>query len=131
MDLNIESLVYTRIKNKVTKNLISKYPDINFTTINKTKSGTKYPSVYVHMMESSERGTTLEATEIEGVLSSFQIDIYDNQSQSRTKDVATEIMKVAKEMRFQMVGFPYNNNTDSLYRMVIRIRRMICDDDIL
>lgn len=131
MDLNLESLVFSRIKTSVSKALITKYKDLNFSTSNRARSNTKYPMVYIHMLESPEVASTTEGDTVEGVLASFQIDVYDDQSQERTKDVADEVLKAVKNMRFQVIGFPYNSNTDSIYRKIIRIRRNICDDDIL
>lgn len=129
IDSNIESIVFTKIKTGVTKRLKTKYPDINFTTSNKITSSVKFPRIYIHLLESPEIGDTLEGSDLEALILSFLIEVYDSESQDRAKKVADEVLHEAKKLKFKMIGFPYSNNTDSQYRVTMRMRRAVCDQD--
>lgn len=129
--LDIESIVFSRIKEKATSKLKTKYPDISFTTSDKVASNPKFPNVYVHMMGSKEIGNDLENITINGVLATFQIETTDNQSQTRAKDAMNEVVRIVKEMRFDIIVMPEMKNTDSTYRCVMRCRRTIGSLDVL
>lgn len=123
--LDIETIVFSRIKAILTSKLKTKYPNISFTTSDKVSSDPKFPNVYIHMMGSQEIGEDLENNTINGVLATFQIETTDNQSQSRAKDVMNEVVGVMKGMRFSVIAMPEFNNTDSTFRSVARFRRTI------
>ena len=127
----IESQVYTRIKNKMPSNIKTKYKNLNFTTNNINLADAKFPCVYIHMIESPEDGEDLEGTEINAVYASFVIEVVDNESQANTNTISKEVQKIMKQMRFKVVGFPYNDNKDSTYRKVSRYRRTIANNDVL
>lgn len=123
--LDIESIVFSRIKAKTTSKIKTKYPDISFTTSDKVSKNPKFPNVYVHLLGSPEIGNDLENNTINGVLATFQIETTDNQSQSRAKDVINEVVNIVKEMRFEIIAMPEMKNKDSTYRCVMRCRRTI------
>jgi hypothetical protein len=129
--LDIETIVFSRIKAILTSKLKTKYPNISFTTSDKVTGEPKFPNVYVHMMGSQETGEDLENNTINGVLATFQIETTDNQSQSRAKDVMNEVVGVMKGMRFSVIAMPEFNNTDSTFRSVARFRRTIGNLDTL
>lgn len=129
--LDIESIVFSRIKEKATSKLKTKYPDISLTTSDKVANNPKFPNVYVHMMGSKEIGHDLENITINGVLVTFQIETTDNKSQTRAKDVMNEVVRIVKEMRFDIIVMPEMKNTDSTYRCVMRCRRTIGSLDVL
>lgn len=128
---DISSIVFTRIKTTVEKKLKEKYPDIYFTTSDKTQTNPKFPTVYIHELPGAEKAKDLEGTTINSVLATFQIDVADNQSQNRSKDVMNEIIKVMKNMSFSVSSMPEFNNTNSIYRNTARFRRTIDWNDIL
>lgn len=127
----LESQVYSRIKNKMPSTIKTKYTDLNFTTNSISLADAKFPCVYIHMIESPEDGEDLEGTEINAVYASFVIEVVDNESQANTNTISKEIQKIMKQMRFKVVGFPYNDNKDSTYRKVSRYRRTIANNDVL
>lgn len=129
--LDIETIVHSRIKAIVTSKLKTKYPDISFTTSDKVKDKPKFPNVYTHMLGSKEEGGDLEGNTINGVLASFQIEVTDNESQTRAKGVMSEVVSVMKGMRFSVIAMPESQNTDTSYRCVARFRRIIGNLDIL
>ena len=129
--LDIETIVFSRIKAILTSKLKNKYPNISFTTSDKVSGEPKFPNVYVHLMGSSEIGEDLENNTINGVLATFQIETTDNQTQTRAKDVMNEIVGVMKGMRFSVVAMPETDNKGSAHRCVARFRRVIGSLDIL
>lgn len=126
----IESQVFTLIKARMPTKIKNKYPDLYFTTSARSPTTPKFPTVYLHMLESPEKGSTTESNEIEAIYSSFQVDVTDNASQARATEVAREILKIMKTLRFQVVGMPISNDTDSTYRNVARYRRTIGSTDV-
>ena len=123
--LDIETIVYSRIKAILTKKLKTKYPNISFTTSDKVSGNPQFPNVYVHMMSSQEIGGDLEGNTINGVLASFQIETTDNETQTRAKDVMNNVVEVMKSMRFEVTSMPESMNTNTSYRCVARFRRTI------
>lgn len=128
---SIETQVFSLIKAKFSSKIKTKYKDLNFTTSDRSSTKPKFPTVYVHFMESPEIGSTLEGTEIPGINATFQIDVTDNQSQARADEVAKEILRIMKDMRFKPSGMPFHDNSGDTYRTVSRYRRIIGDGDIL
>lgn len=127
----IETQVFSLIKAKFSAKIKSKYKDLNFTTSDKSSTKAKFPTVYIHLLESPEIGSDLEGTSVNGINATLQIEVTDNQSQTRADEVAKEILKVMKSMRFKAVGMPFHDNSGDTYRTVSRYRRPIGAGDIL
>lgn len=129
--LDIENIVYSRIQYSIPQKIKDKYPDLNFTTDNRELTSPKFPCVYVHLMPSVEVGQDLEGISINGGRFTFQIEVYDNQSQNRAKTIMSEIVGIMKKMCFELNAFPEFQNTTDIYRSVARFRRVIGAGDIL
>lgn len=123
--LNIENIVFSRVKYDVSTNLKTKYPKIAFTTSDTVVKDASFPTVYVHLLPAVEIGQDLEGKTINAGMFTFQIDVSDNQSQNRAKKVMDEIVASMKSMRFELVAFPEFQNSDSAFRSVARFRRVI------
>lgn len=128
---SIETQVFSLIKAKFSTKIKVKYKDLNFTTSDRSSTKPKFPTVYIHLLESPEIGSDLDGTSVNGINATFQIDVTDNQSQTRADEVAKEILKVMKSMRFKSVGMPFHDNSGDTYRTVGRYRRPIGAGDIL
>ena len=127
----IESKVYTRLKNQVSDTFLAKYPEYTITTSDKKPTKMTYPYVVVHQLSTTERGNTLENDTIAALNTAIQIEVYSDKSQTVTSDTMKEITRIMKSMRFSVLMFPENVNTDSLYRKIARFERLIGDGDIL
>ena len=129
--LDIENKVYSLIKAKTRPILVKKYPGINYTTsdINSSKNP-KFPCVYIHALSGSEAGSDNEGNTVNSVLSNIQIEVYSNASQSDNKVVMATIIDTMKAMLYTVRGTPYNDNMDSVYRMIARFRRNVGSDDL-
>lgn len=130
---SIESQVFFQLSTRFSEKIKnrSEYKDLTFTTSDSTPTKPKFPTVYLHMLESTEAGSDLDGTSIPGVNASFQIDVSDNQNNKRTDDVAREVLKVMKGMRFKPVTMPMHNNNGGVYVTTARYRRVIGDGDKL
>lgn len=128
---SIETQVFSLIKAKFSVKIKAKYKDLNFTTSDRSPTKPKFPTVYIHMLSSPEDGEDTEGDNINAVYASFQVEVTDNQNQSRSDEVSREVLRVMKLMRFQAAGMPIHDNTGDTYRTVSRYRRMIADNDIL
>jgi len=128
---SIETQVFSLIKAKFSTKIKTKYKDINFTTSNKVTTKARFPTIYLHLMESPEIASDLEGTDINGINATFQIEVTDNQTQTRADEVAKEILKIMKSMRFKVVGMPFHDNLEDTYRTISRFRRAIGAGDIL
>lgn len=128
---NLESQIFSRIKANFSDRIKKKYPDLNFTTSNKTPTKAKFPTVYIHFMESPEIGSDLEGASINGITATFQIDVTDNQSQARADEVSKEVLRIMRTMRFKSVSMPLHDNSGDTYRTISRFRRPVGAGDIL
>lgn len=129
--LDIQNIVYSRIKNKTYTGLKTKFPNINFTTSDRGQVLTKFPTVYVHESASAERGQDLEGDTINAVMSVIQIEVYDNESMANTKYVMDDIVAVMKSMRYSVSQMPEYQNDNNVYRRVARFSRLIGSGDTL
>lgn len=128
---NIETQVFSRIKYGFSERVRKAYPDLNFTTSDRASTEPKFPTVYVHLMQSLEIGSTLEGTDLVAMNASFQIEVTDNQSSARADEVSREVLRIMKVMRFRASGMPFRDNTGDTYRTVARYQRVIADGDVL
>lgn len=128
---DIESIIYTRIKIALNEKLKTKYNDLSFTNTDIVPQNPKFPTVYIHELNGYEKANDLENEEIHAVESSFQIEVTDNVSQARAKEVMNEVVKVMKKMKFSGTNMPEFQNIDGYFRNVFRCRRTIGKDDVL
>lgn len=129
----ISSIVFTRIKNEFSSNLKTKYKmtDSNFSTVGSSDTPAVFPFVYVQLLPSAETGQDLEGNEINAGLFTFQIEVTDNQSQTRAKDVMSEIKRIMKSMRFTVQCTPTLEDTKDTHRAIMRCNRLIGSGDTL
>lgn len=128
---SIESQIFSLVKAKFPERVKKKYPDLNFTTSDKSATKPKFPTVYIHLMEPQETGETLDGMYVNAVIATFQIDVSDNQNQARADEMARETLKIMKSMRFKAITMPFHNNAGDVYRTTARYRRIIGAGDIL
>lgn len=128
---NIEASVVSRLKNKYPSSMKTKYPNTNFTTEDRVPAEAQFPTVYVHLMGSTEEGQDLEGLTINAVMATFQIEVKDNKSMNNASDVMGYVVKIMKTMRYEVVTMPEFSNNQSVYRKVARFRRMIGSGDVL
>lgn len=129
----ISSMVFTRIKNEFSSSLKTKYKmtNSNFSTVGSSDTPAVFPFVYIQLLPSAEQGKDIEGNEINAGLFTFQIEVTDNQSQTRAKDVMSEVKRIMKSMRFTVQPTPTLEDTKDTHRAIMRCNRIIGSDDIL
>lgn len=129
----ISSVVFTRIKNEFSSTLKTKYQmaDSNFSTVGSSDTPAVFPFVYIQLLPSVEQGQDLEGNEINAGLFTFQIEVTDNQTQARAKDVMSEVKRIMKSMRFTVQPTPTLEDTKDTHRAIMRCNRIIGSCDIL
>ena len=129
----ISSIVFTRIKNEFSNTLKTKYKmtSSNFSTVGSSDTPAVFPFVYVQLLPSAETGQDLEGATINAGLFTFQIEVTDNQTQARAKDVMSEIKRIMKSMRFTVQCTPTLEDTKDTHRAIMRCNRIIGSCDIL
>ena len=131
MIIDIEEIVYSRIKTTYPTSLIASYPDIKFTTRDRDLINPKFPTVYIRLVDSPEMGGDLSGDAINAVNAMFEIQVIDNDTQQRAKGILNEVVKIMKRMRFSVTMFPAFDNGDSTYRCIARFRRIIGANETL
>ena len=125
--MQLPSIVFTRIKTEFSEKIKTKLKmtDNNFSTTDSQNKKAVFPFVYVNLLPAVEQGMDLEGTDINGGLFTFQIDVYDNQSQARAREVMGEVVRIMKTMRFEITAMPNFESSDDIERMTARFRRLI------
>ena len=129
----ISSVVFTRIKNEFSSTLKTKYKmtSSNFSTVGSSDTPAVFPFVYIQLLPSTEQGQDIEGNAINAGLFTFQIEVTDNQSQARAKDVMSEVKRIMKLMRFTVQPTPDIQDTKDTHRAIMRCNRRIGSSDIL
>ena len=129
----ISSVVFTRIKNEFSSSLKEKYKmkDENFSTVGSSDTPAVFPFVYIQLLPSAEQGQDIEGNTINAGLFTFQIEVTDNQTQARAKDVMSEVKRIMKSMRFTVQCTPTLEDTKDTNRAIMRCNRIIGSCDIL
>ena len=129
----ISSVVFSRIKNEFSSTLKTKYKmtDSNFSTVGSSDTPAVFPFVYIQLLPSTEQGQDIEGNTINAGLFTFQIEVTDNQTQARAKDVMSEIKRIMKSMHFTVQPTPDIQDTKDTHRAIMRCNRIIGSCDIL
>ena len=129
----ISSVIFTRIKNEFSSTIKKNYKmkDENFSTVGSSDTPAVFPFVYVQLLPSAETGQDLEGATINAGLFTFQIEVTDNQTQARAKEVMSEVKRIMKSMRFTVQCTPTLEDTKDTHRAIMRCNRIIGSCDIL
>ena len=105
--------------------------DENFSTVGSSDTPAVFPFVYIQILPGAEQGQDLDGTSVNAGLFTFQIEVTDNQTQARAKDVMSEVKRIMKSMRFEVQPTPKFEDTKDTHRATIRCSRVIGAGDKL
>lgn len=125
----IQSKVLSRVKQEGLETLTTKYPDLYYTTEEESLAEPKFPTCYIHELPGTEQGGDLEGTTINAVYTTIQIDVTDNISKTRVKDVLDKATETMKSMRFR-VTTPEITTSQGVHKGTARYERIIAQGDI-
>lgn len=126
----IQPKVFTAIKTKVSEKIQTKYPNIYFTTSDKTLTNPRFPTVYLKKLQGTEQGETMEK-DLNAIVSSFQVEVTDNTNEANCIEIADLVMDVMNDMGYSVLGDSVQDNTDSVYRNIARYQRTIAKKDVI
>lgn len=129
--VDLDSIIFTRIKNGLTSAFGKKYTDMYITNSDRTLTTAKFPTIYIHPMSNVELGNTLDGNSINGVMYTIQCEVTVTESQSQAKTIMAEILNIVKAMYFEVIAMPEVTSTDDTYRAVARFRRAVGASDTL
>lgn len=127
----LESSITTLIDNKVSKKLISDYPDINFITEPNDDTDYKFPCVYIHEMDMSEMANTLSGKTVNAVQHTLQIEVSSNKKKADAKRVVYEVADVLKEKGYRLTMMPVYSKYATIHTYITRATRLIGSGDKL
>lgn len=130
---DIETTVFSRVKIEGTVAFKKKFPQITYTADNATSDDAVFPTVFVQELAGSETGSDLNGNSINGVISTFQIDVSDNQDNGKQncKEVMSKVIESMKSMRYEVITTPIYRKSNNLWIGSARFRRTIGFNDIL
>lgn len=128
--LKTEEIFYTLVSDNISQEIKTKYTNLQITADPQDIDDTKFPTIYIQMLESGEVNPNLVNENISGIRANFQIDIYANEKVV-TKEVADEIIRVLKSLAFYINAMPYTMFANGVYRTIIRCNRVIGSGDTL
>lgn len=128
--LKTEEIFYTLVSDNISQEIKTKYTNLQITTDPQDIDDTKFPTIYIQMLESGEVNPNLMNENISGIRANFQIDIYATEKVV-TKEVADEIIRVLKSLAFYINAMPYTMFANGVYRTIIRCNRVIGSGDTL
>lgn len=132
--MNISPMVFTRVKTEFSEKIKAKYnmSNENFSTKDFKNKPPVFPFIFIKQMPAQTTSSDLERCSISGMDFYFQIDVFDNQSQSRANEVMREVVRImVNKMKFQPKPAPSFDAIGEVHRMTARFERMIDYNDVL
>ena len=129
--MDYESIVVTRLTYYLGEEYSTRFPDLQVVTDDLITRPSKWPTVWVRAIQQVERDRELEGDRIVGVMSTFQIEVYDNANQENAKDVGNSVTAIMKGMAFDGIQLTEKDEVSGVWRVIGRYRRYIAADDVL
>lgn len=129
-----QNSINTIVKTRSRKKLISKFPNIYYTTDEESTIESNFPTVFIHFLPSAELVPTMDGTEVSAFICGCQIDVICNKEQGilGCQKVMNVVLDEFKKIGFQVQLFPELNITgNNTKRLIARVRRNIGSRDIL
>ena len=126
---DLESTVVALVRAKSLPQLKKKYPKIRITDEESTSTEAVFPTAYIHMIGSNEKGKTLDGQSINSVNATFQLDVTANKK-ADCKKVTDILSEIFKQMRFD-ITLPRKTIDNKIYRSVCTFSRIISANDNL
>ena len=126
---DLESTVVALVRAKSLPQLKKKYPKIRITDEESTSTEAVFPTAYIHMIGSIEKGKTLDGQSINSVNATFRLEVTANKK-ADCKKVTDTLSEIFKQMRFG-ITLPRKTIDNKIYRSVCTFSRVISANDKL
>lgn len=120
----IESKVYTQVSYMLAERQDAPYPNLRCTTESQ-KTVVNFPTLYVHELQPVEAGNDLTNVSVNAVLSTMEIQVWDNTTEKSCKDILTAAILEMKRLGYNVTMFPSVQTDSKISWGVARFRRMI------
>lgn len=128
--MEIEPKIFTIVKTKLIKKFKNEFPNMYITSTEESRESPIFPTVYIQMMNGSEKGVDFEPSKINSLECTFQIEVSTNTTKDDASRIMQEIINIMKTMLFTVIASP-EFNSGSVFRQVTRVRRVISSDDVI
>ena len=126
---------YSEIENKVLTYVKAymkeEYPDIDVTSKAYDVYPTEFPALYLHELSPVETGQDLDNTTVNAVLSTIEIQVFTDGTETDCRKIMTDAISLMKKLRFNVVTFPDVLTNNNIAFAVARFRRVIGSGDAL
>lgn len=129
-----QNSIATIVKTRSKKKLVTKFPNIYYTTDEESSIESNFPTVFIHFLPSAELVPTLEGTEVSAFLCGCQVTVICNKEQGQLgcQKVMNCVLDEFKRLGFQIQLFPELNLTgNNTKQLIARVKRNVCSRDIL
>lgn len=123
----IEDKVFTYVESY----MMDDYPELTCTTKGDNIVDAEMPTLYLHEMTPIETGQDLDNTTINAVISTVEIVVYTNTTESECRQIISKAISLMKELRFNVTAFPDVVTQNNVAMAVARFRRVIGRSDKL
>lgn len=129
----IESKIFSIVKTKTESKIKTKFPKVTYTSSEEAiTSTTVFPTIYIaELAGGTEIGKDVEATSINGILTTFEAKVLINTSKNDAKTIMTYVLNAFTDLRFQCISLPNISSLNGVYTAVARFRRPIGQADKL
>ena len=126
----IESTILTRLSYMLAERQDAPYPSLVVTSANQNQV-TAFPTLYIHELEPVEAGQDLVNQSINAVISTFEAQVWTNETEIECRKILADVISEMKGMRFNVTAFPNVQTDNKIAWGVARFRRMIGSGDTL
>lgn len=126
----IENTVLTRLDYMLAQRTDAPYPSLVVTSANQNQV-TAFPTLYIHELEPVEAGQDLVNQSINAVISTFEAQVWTNETEIECRKILADVISEMKGMRFSVTAFPNVQTDNKIAWGVARFRRMIGSGDTL
>ena len=126
--LQLESIIATQLRVRLTKMIGSDYPKLSFST-EITDETPSFPNVYIHELAPSEVGMSIPNQTIHAVRDTIQIEVSTDTSKADGRRVANACLSIMKTLRYSAIALPIYVKNNNIHRFVFRVRRVVASGD--
>lgn len=130
----VETDIFTQIKYRLSNALLTTFPNLYITMDDSVIQEPKFPTVYIHFMQSVELAKNLDGTDVNAIQLTvqYEITVSKEQGMNVARMVYGELATILKNMAFTMMSLAdFENNSNDTKRMVGRSRRIIGNGDTI